>query len=62
MRRRMNTHRGKQLALIVLVLFVSACSSQQKRDEEYYLKKKEKRGSRLQTPPGPGSWRLPVLP
>jgi len=59
---RMNTYRWKQISLILLVLFVSACSSQQKRDEEYFLKKKENRASRLQTPPGPGSWRLPVLP
>ena len=62
MRQRMNTYRWKQISLILLVLFISACSSQQKRDEEYYLKKKGHRAARMQTPPGPGSLRSSVLP
>ena len=51
----------KILSCILLACCIAACSSQQQRDEEYFLKKKEMRASRFQTPPGPGSWRLPGL-
>gem|GEM_PF-6176505 len=56
--RRMNTHRVKRLSLILLVLFMGACSSQKKRDEEYFL---QKRNSFLQSPLTPSAQRSPKL-